>query len=214
MFTGIIQETGRLTALRRTSGGMTMTIDAPLSSPELAIGDSLAVSGVCLTVVQKSGTAVMVDVVEETLSKTTLGRRRQGDGVNLELSLRLNDRLGGHLVLGHVDCTGRVTGVTRQPEGRLITIAHPPEFARLLIPVGSIAVDGISLTVARLGEGEFTVAIIPHTLEMTTLAGVETGTEVNLEFDVIGKYVASFMGGKKGDEGGVTWEKLRQWGYP
>lgn len=213
MFTGIIQEMGRLSGIRRMSGGVQLTIEAPASSAELAVSDSVAVNGVCQTVIRKEGSAFVVEAVEETLKKTTLGGLRQDARVNLELPMRLNDRLGGHLVSGHVDCTGKVAKVTQQPGSRLIDISYPPEFSRFLIPVGSIAVDGISLTVASLGEGEFTVSIIPHTLEKTTLAGVERGVEVNLEFDLIGKYVASLLGGKEEGGAGISWERLREWGY-
>jgi riboflavin synthase len=213
MFTGIITEVGRISALQKTSGGVRLTIEAPQSAGELAIGHSVAVTGVCLTVTAKVGRTFVAEAVEETLKKTTLGRLRVESRVNLELPMRLDGRLGGHLVLGHVDCTGVVSGVVEQASSRLISITYPPAFQRYLIPVGSVAVDGISLTVAALREGELTVSIIPHTLEHTTLAGVAAGSVVNLEFDLIGKYVESLMGGRKAESEELTWDRLREWGY-
>jgi riboflavin synthase len=213
MFTGIIREIGRLSGIRKTAGGVQLTVDAPESAPQLNVSDSVSVNGVCQTVIRKEGTSFVVEAVEETLKKTTLGLLRQESRVNLELPMRLDDRLGGHLVLGHVDCTGTVTKISQQPGSWLIDIAYPAEFSRFLIPVGSIAVDGISLTVASLRQGEFTVSIIPHTLEKTTLAAAERGMRVNLEFDLIGKYVESLMARKEGKEGELTWDRLREWGY-
>ena len=213
MFTGIIQEIGRVTGIRNTGGGVQLTVDAPGSAPSLTVGDSVALNGVCQTVVAKQGTAFVVEAVEETLRKTTLGALRPSRRVNIELPLRLSDRLGGHLLLGHVDCTGTVARITRQASSWLITIAFPQEFARWLIPVGSIAIDGISLTVASLQSGEFTVSIIPHTLEKTTLPALEAGETVNLEFDLIGKYVESLLSQKGLPDGSLTWDRLREWGY-
>jgi riboflavin synthase len=213
MFTGIVTEMGRVSGVRRMSGGVQLTIEAPSSAAELAVSDSVSVNGVCQTVIRKEGGAFVVEAVEETLKKTTLGALRTEARVNLELPMRLNDRLGGHLVLGHVDCTGTVAKVSQLSGSRLIDISYPADFSRFLIPVGSIAVDGISLTVASLQEAQFTVSIIPHTLEKTTLLDVERGTLVNLEFDLIGKYVASMLARKDGAGGEVSWDRLREWGY-
>jgi riboflavin synthase len=214
MFTGIIQEIGKIVSVRNTGGGVQLTVDAPVSAPSLAVSDSVSINGVCQTVIGKHGTGFMVEAVEETLKKTTLGGLRPDSRVNLELSVRLSDRLGGHLVLGHVDCTGKVVRVSRQASSWLVDVAFPAEFSRYLIPVGSIAVDGISLTVASLRDGEFTVSIIPHTAQNTTLGVVEGGTAVNLEFDLIGKYVESLMGGKRrGADEDISWDRLREWGY-
>ncbi len=212
MFTGIITEIGTVAEVRAQGRGIRIVISAPESGKELRVNDSVSVSGVCQTVIRSDGASFEVEAVEETLKKTTLGSLKKGSAVNLELPVRLNDRLGGHLVQGHVDCVGTVRGVVKQSNSWLITIAFPEPFARSIVPVGSIAVDGISLTVASLGTDEFTVSIIPHTLEMTTIASVREGSLVNLEFDVIGKYVGRLLEGEK-RESRIDEEKLRRWGY-
>ncbi len=213
MFTGIIAEVGTVAALTRRGGGIELAVRAAAASAETHSDDSIAVNGVCQTVIAVDGDILRVEAVEETLKKTTLGRLRSGSPVNIELPVRLSDRLGGHLVQGHVDCVGTVTRVAKQTMGWLLDIDYPPAFAKYLIPVGSIAVDGISLTVAALKGSTFTVSIIPHTLDRTTLGGAEPGMEVNLEFDMIGKYIERLLqvGGTGG--GGITPDRLAQWGY-
>lgn len=213
MFTGIIAEVGSVAALTRRGGGIELAVRAATASAEMNVDDSIAVNGVCQTVIAVDGDVLRVEAVEETLKKTTLGRLRTGSPVNIELPVRLNDRLGGHLVQGHVDCVGTVARVAKQSMSWLLDIEYPPEFSKYLIPVGSIAVDGISLTVAALKGSTFTVSIIPHTLEWTTLGGAEPGMEVNLEFDMIGKYIERLLqsGGTGG--GGITPDRLTQWGY-
>ncbi len=212
MFTGIITEIGTVAEVKAKGKGMRLVVSAPESARDLHVNDSVSVSGVCQTVIGVSGGRFEVEAVEETLKKTTLGSLKQGSSVNLELPVRLNDRLGGHLVQGHVDCVGRVTSLVKQTNSWLITIAFPAEFSRSIVPVGSIAVDGISLTVASLGKTEFTVSIIPHTLEKTTIASLHEGSEVNLEFDIIGKYIERLLEGeKRGSQ--IDADKLRRWGY-
>ncbi len=215
MFTGIIQEVGKVVEVTRQGGGMRIGVRAPATAAELHIGDSVSLSGACQTVVRKSRDVFRVVAVEETLSKTTLGRLAVGSAVNLELPLRLSERLGGHLVQGHVDCTGTIRSVEERESSRLLIIDYPAGFSRYVIPVGSIAVDGISLTVARKGKDTLTVSIIPHTLERTTLGGAIAGAAVNLEFDMVGKYIEQMAGasleGPAGSE--ITKEKLRRWGY-
>ena len=215
MFTGIIGEIGRVTGVQRSGGGVDLTVEARAAAAELRVNDSVSLNGACQTVIAGSPTAFTVQAVEETLGKTTLGEFVPGTEVNLELPLRLNDRLGGHLVLGHVDCVGTVENVEVKESSRIIRISYPAAFARYVIPVGSIAVDGISLTVATAAANEFAVSVIPHTLGKTTLSRARKGTSVNLEFDLIGKYVESLQGGeKKGTaDGSITPEKLRSWGY-
>jgi riboflavin synthase len=214
MFTGIITELGMVDRTQRASGCVRLTVRAPQSAAELHVNDSVSVNGVCQTVVALDRALFSVEAVEETLSKTTLGDLVNGDSVNLELPLRLQDRIGGHLVAGHVDGVGKVEGVIEQAGSRLIRISYPVQFARYLIPVGSIAVDGISLTVARLEEGLFTASIIPHTLAHTTLGKAAKGLRVNLEFDLVGKYIERMVsvGRIDGRTGGITAEKLGQWG--
>jgi riboflavin synthase len=154
-----------------------------------------------------------VEAVEETIRKTTIGKLKVSSRVNLELALRMGDRLGGHFVQGHVDCVGSVVGVQKRSSSWLVAIQFPEEFSRHIIPVGSIAVDGISLTVASVEEKRFVVSVIPYTLENTTLGDVQAGRLVNLEFDMIGKYVQNLVRAGESVEGGVTEERLREWGY-
>lgn len=212
MFTGIITEVGTVAGVVRRGGGIELSVRAPQSAAELKVNDSVSINGVCQTVIARTGDVVRVEAVEETLKKTTLGRLQAADRVNLELSVRLSDRLGGHLVQGHVDCVGRIERVTQQAMSWLLDVGYPPEFSRYLIPVGSVAVDGISLTVADLRDGSFAVSIIPHTLAKTTLGRAVAGMEVNLEFDVVGKYIERLLGEGKGLSG-LTREKLSSWGY-
>jgi riboflavin synthase len=214
MFTGIVGEMGTIRALERIGGGVRLAIQAPKCSAELNVNDSIAVNGVCQTVVWKEQDLFRVESVEETVRKTTLGDLSIGARVNLELPVRLNDRLGGHLVMGHVDCVGVIREIEPQVSSELIHVAFPHEFGRYLIPVGSIAIDGISLTVARLEGDTFTVSIIPHTFEHTTLGSARRGKRVNLEFDLVGKYIERLLeaGHGRGGAGGITPEKLTEWG--
>jgi len=192
MFTGIIEDTGRVARAEDRGGGMRLVIESALA-PTLQVDQSLSIDGACQTVVavDPDASTFAVDTVEETLRKTTFGALSAGDPVNLERALQAGDRLDGHFVQGHIDTTGTILEAVEEETDRLYTIRFDPEYASYLIPVGSIAVDGISLTVARLGDDTFTVAIIPHTYNETTVADTWTeGAAVNLEFDLIGKYVA------------------------
>jgi riboflavin synthase len=188
LFTGLVEALGRIEATTPTSTGRRLRIAAPFAAA-LTPGESVAVSGACLTVVNFDATAFEVDAVPVTLEKTALGGLRPGDRVNLERALRVGDRLGGHFVLGHVDDTGTIREARDGGDGaRTFRIAFDPIHAPLLILAGSVAVDGISLTVARLGAADFTVALIPHTLAVTTAGAWAEGQRVNLEFDMLGKY--------------------------
>lgn len=216
MFTGIIAELGVVRAVRSIGGGVSIEISAAKSTADLGERDSIAVNGVCLTVVEKGREWFRAEAVEETLRKTTLGELRASKRVNLELPLRVGDRLGGHLVQGHVDCIGRVASVETRATSWLYEIEYPPENARYLIPVGSVAVDGVSLTVAALRKTSFVVSIIPYTHGHTTFSEYSSGSRVNLEFDMLGKYVESLVRHgvqPQGGAGGVSEEKLRAWGY-
>jgi riboflavin synthase len=194
MFTGIVEALGRIGAVQGTPGGRRLTVMVPDEPAwRLALGESVAVSGVCLTVVDSAPSALAFDLAEETLRVTTLGGLGAGDPVNLERPLRLDGRLGGHLVLGHVDGVGRVSGVRSEGDGTWVNVEVPARLRPLLIPKGSVAVDGVSLTVAALEEDAFAVALIPHTLAVTTLGQRRGGDPVNLEMDVIGKYVRGFL---------------------
>ena len=190
MFTGIIEEVGTVEAVEPLAGGRRLRVACSFAGA-LRVDESVAVDGACLTVVARDDAAFEAVAVEETLSKTALGDRRPGDGVNLERALVVGGRLDGHLVQGHVDATGTVEAVDALADSHLVTVRYPEGSAELLIPRGSVAVDGVSLTVARLDEppGTFALAIIPHTWAQTTAARWRPGARVNLEFDLVGKYV-------------------------
>jgi riboflavin synthase len=215
MFTGLIEEMGTISRLEKGGGGMRLTIHAPKSAMALSRDDSVAVNGCCLTVIATSQSSFTVEAVEETLTKTTLGRLRKDAPVNLELAMKLDERLGGHLVLGHIDGVGIVKGVETKTASWLFSIQLPHQFLHYVIPVGSIAIDGVSLTVARLDKEVVTVSIIPHTFEHTTFQFLKVGMEVNLEFDLIGKYIERLLMKDSLQEGRseLTYEKLRAWGF-
>ncbi|MFP4527130.1 MAG: riboflavin synthase [Candidatus Kapaibacterium sp.] len=189
MFTGLIEEVGYLESISPIGGGRRLKIRANKIIGDVAIDDSVAVSGACQTVVAYSASSIEVEAVEETLRKTTLGKLRPGAPVNLERAMRLGDRLGGHMVQGHVDTTGAVQSIEPQQTGILIWIDYPAEFRKWVVPQGSITIDGVSLTVARTEGSRLMVSIIPHTWKMTTLAKLANGSRVNLEFDILGKYI-------------------------
>jgi riboflavin synthase len=192
MFTGIVEAVGSLSEVKGTGGGFRVRIQTPLSS-QLKIGDSLAVNGVCLTVILIDGEHVLADVGPETSRVTTLGSLQRGQEVNLERPMRGDGRLDGHFVLGHVDGVGVIEEVRTEGESRWLTVGFPPALAPYFIRKGSIAVDGISLTVAGLGERQFDVMVIPYTWSHTTLKSLRVGDKVNLECDMIGKYVVRAM---------------------
>lgn len=190
MFTGIVEETGRVRALDGRDGVLRLDVDAARTREDAVVGASVAVDGACLTVVAVRAGGFAFEVGPETVTRTTLGRLRPGDRVNLERPLRLGGGLDGHLVLGHVDGVATVEAVTRVESTTRVRIALPGrELAALLIPQGSVAVDGVSLTVAALDDDAFEVMVIPHTLAVTTLGDIRPGQAVNVETDVIGKYV-------------------------
>ncbi len=193
MFTGIIIETGAVVSLNRKQSGASLTIAADEVSRDAAIGDSIDVNGACLTVVNRNGNMLSFDLSDETLRSTNLGRLKPGDRVNLEPSLRPDGKLGGHFVTGHVDCVGRIGSKTMIGDTYTITIEAPEKVTGILVEKGSIAIDGISLTVVGVSRDTFTVVIIPHTAKITTLGLKNAGDTVNLEADIIGKYVARFL---------------------
>ncbi|HDI60748.1 MAG TPA: riboflavin synthase [Desulfobacteraceae bacterium] len=208
MFTGIIEGLGTIEAVQ----GRQLAISADFELDGTGIGDSIAVNGACLTVVRLDGRRFSVDLSPETAARTTLGRAAVAERVNLERALRLSDRLDGHLVLGHVDGIGTISGRRRQANALLVDIAVPEALARHLIEKGSVAVDGISLTVNRCNAGSFSVSIIPHTAQLTTVGFKPTGSPVNIETDIIGKYVEKFLK-RAGTEGGVDMALLARAGY-
>ncbi len=189
MFTGIVRELGRVVSVAPVAGGVRIVVAAPVTAGSSAEGDSVAVSGVCLTAVAVADGELAFDAVPETLARTTIGGLAPGAGVNLEPALRAGEPLGGHYVQGHVDGTGTVERVSEDAGGRRLRVEAPEELLRYLVEKGSIALDGVSLTVAVLDRRGFEVALIPHTLAATTLGALAPGARVNLELDVLAKYV-------------------------
>ena len=188
MFTGLVADLGNVARAERTGDGVRITVRSDLAT-ELSEGDSIAVNGVCLTATEVSGGSFAADVMNETLARTSLRNAAAGSRVNLELALRASDRLGGHVVQGHVDGTGRVSAVSDDGFARRVQIATAPELLRYIVEKGSIAVEGVSLTVAELDDQSFTVSLIPETLQRTNLGAIAAGSTVNLEIDVLAKYV-------------------------
>lgn len=210
MFTGIVERVGRVNAVERREGEGGLLIDGGWDLTEIGAGDSICVSGACLTVSSVQGTTFSADVSAETLAKTNLGSLQPGELVNLERALRLSDRLGGHLVTGHVDGTGTLLTTHREDGSYRFAFEVSEEIATLLVEKGSVAVDGISLTVSRVEKNVFRVDIVPYTLERTTLRVKRPGDSVNIETDLIGKYVQRFL---SHEAEGLTLETLRKSGF-
>jgi riboflavin synthase len=200
VFTGLIVELGTLVSLSRKQPGASLILSADALARDAAIGDSIAINGACLTVVARKGTMLFFDLSDETVRSTNLGLLRQGDRVNLEPSLRSDGRLGGHFVTGHVDAVGKIRSKTMVGDAFKVVIDSPEEVARLLVEKGSVAVDGISLTVVEVDRDSFSVVIIPHTARLTTIGFKNAGDTVNLEADILGKYVARFLQGDRTDK--------------
>lgn len=211
MFTGIVEELGTVKAVRRESGGARLTVSASVVLGNTGLGDSICVNGVCLTAVELNTGDFSADVALETLRVTNLGELKTGTKVNLERALQLSARIGGHLVSGHVDAVGRIRERREEGKGWRIVIDAPEAALRYVIRKGSIAVDGISLTVADMDPSGFSIAMIPHTAGLTTLGFKSAGDTVNLETDLIGKYIERLMSGRI--EGGVSLELLRKNGF-
>ncbi|KLU67781.1 riboflavin synthase [Desulfosporosinus acididurans] len=194
MFTGIVEELGIVRDLRLLPDSGKLTLQGKKVLERTQLGDSIAVNGVCLTVIQQNSDEFTVDVMAETLAKTNLGDLKSGSRVNLERALQLQTRLGGHLVSGHVDGVGSIRKITPWGIAKLLEITAPSTLLSFVLPKGSIAIDGISLTVVDVEHDYFSVSLIPHTFQETTLGLKQIGSRVNLETDLIGKYVARFMG--------------------
>jgi riboflavin synthase len=218
MFTGLVEGTGSVKGLTRVGGDMSLAVQPLFPMPDIKIGESINVNGVCLTVTGTKGKAFSVDVSAESLSRTTLGRLKVGDEVNLERALRLTDRLGGHLVSGHVDGVGKVLRREQKQRSWLFEIGIDEVVSRYIIEKGSIAVDGISLTVNRCSAGGFEVNVIPQTGKETTILKKKAGDLVNIETDMIGKYVEKFFKGEKASRekerpSGIDEDMLREYGF-
>jgi riboflavin synthase len=199
VFTGIIRERGRIAEVDGDADARHLRIEAPTTASQLAVGDSVSVDGCCLTATEVEDGQFAVTAVPETISRTTLGALAQGDEVNLETATRAGEPLGGHYVQGHVDGVGRVETVEPEEEGVRVRISAPPQLMRYCVEKGSVAVGGVSLTVAAITDGAFEVALVPHTLEQTTLGGAQPGDTVNIEVDILAKYVEKLV-----DPGTIT----------
>ncbi|EHI98516.1 riboflavin synthase, alpha subunit [Clostridium sp. DL-VIII] len=217
MFTGIIEEVGILQEFNLSSGFGLIEIKCKNVLEETRIGDSIATNGVCLTVKEMSSNSFKAEAMGETLSKSNLGNLKVGDKLNLERALRLSDRLGGHIVSGHIDGIGRIVAINEEKDGTWFTISAPKDVLKYIIYKGSIGIDGISLTVAYVDDQVFKVSIIPHTLDNTILPEKKVNSIVNLECDLVGKYIEKLFGGKNADKeekkGDVTMEFLKNSGF-
>ena len=218
MFTGLVEELGKIKSIAKGTKSARLTIEGQVVLQDVKLGDSIAVNGTCLTVVEYTQRSFTADVMPETVRSTVLAELKPGDVVNLERTLRLGDRLGGHIVSGHVDGVGVIRSKERSDNAIVVTIEAPPEVMRYIIAKGSIAIDGTSLTIVDYGTDWFSVSLIPHTASLTTVGLKETGSKVNLEADVLGKYVAKLLGLQNGDEkkqasSGLTMEFLQQHGF-
>lgn len=206
MFTGLIQELGTIQSITNNAEGKEFVIKAPGLIKDIAIDDSVATNGVCLTATKISGDTFKVQAIHVTLEKTSIGRLKMGDKVNLELSLRPNDRLGGHFVQGHVNALGEIKNISMIGKNWEIQVSFPQVLRKYMISEGSITLDGISLTIARLSDSTLTVAIIPHTLEKTSLSSKKVGDVLNIEVDMIAKYIENFLRFNK-DSSKEEWAK-------
>lgn len=217
MFTGLVEELGKVKAIVRGAKSVRLTVIAREILSDVRLGDSIAVNGTCLTVVDYSDTWFTADVMPETVDRTVLAKLKAGDTVNLERTLRLGDRFGGHIVSGHIDGVGIIRGLKKDDNAVVVRIEAEPEIMKYMITKGSIAIDGISLTVVECGHNWFTVSLIPHTAAMTTLGIKNVGDIVNLETDIIGKYVEKLLGSQSTLQGspksGVTLEFLNKHGF-
>ncbi len=223
MFTGIIEEKGMISRIMKTASQAILTIKAKKVMEDIHIGDSIAVNGICLTVTSFSANEFQADVMHETLDRTSLKMLKPGSSVNLERAMAAGGRFGGHMVSGHIDGTGRITDIKEDSLAIWYTIETSPEILHYIVEKGSIAIDGISLTVAKVTQTTFAVSTIPHTRVVTTLGERRAGDLVNLENDIVGKYVEKFIYEKKTHEimkensekktHGITREKLAQYGY-
>lgn len=200
MFTGLVESLGTVRELKRQGGGGQLVIASPMAQDDLQLGESIAVNGACLTVTSWTTDDFVVDVSPETFDRTTLGTLRQSQRVNLERALRLSDRLGGHLVSGHIDCIATLRRRYQDQNAVRMHFDVEPQALRYIVEKGSVAIDGISLTVNSVDEDSFSVAVIPHSLDRTTLKNCTQGTEVNIETDLIGRYVERFVSGNPSDE--------------
>lgn len=216
MFTGIVEEKGKVISLKKSDKSCVLEIAANVVTQQLAIGDSVAVNGVCLTMVFVGKTSFCADVMNQTLKMSSLGSLKTGDSVNLERAMPANGRFGGHIVSGHIDGVGEIISVKPDANAIWYTVSAAPELMRYIVDKGSVALDGISLTVARVNETSFSVSVIPHTAKMTVLGDKRTGDKVNIENDIIAKYIEKLTMppiAQKAEKSGITMEFLTENGF-
>lgn len=194
MFTGIVEEVGKIKKIERNTVSAKLSIEADKVLQEVKEGDSIAVNGICLTVTSFTKNSFTADVMHETMNRTTLGKLKENSPVNLERALSVMGRFGGHMVSGHIDGRGKIVGIEKDDNAVLFTIETTEKILRYIVEKGSIAINGISLTVARVDRKNFTVSVIPHTLRVTSLGSFQKGDEVNLENDIVGKYIEKLLG--------------------
>ncbi|MCJ7704160.1 MAG: riboflavin synthase [Desulfobacterales bacterium] len=212
MFTGIIEGKGKVLRVERRAGARRLTIEFPPHLTEIQLGDSISINGVCLTIVGKGDQTSKFDLSEETIKRSVLGELKEGDPVNLERALRLNDRLGGHFVTGHIDGIGVITEKRRERDFVNLRVRVPENILKYVVPKGSIAIDGISLTVNECRGTEILLTLIPYTLEKTTLMDKRAGDHINLEADILGKYVERLLGHRSGKPEGLDLSFLKEHG--
>jgi len=201
VFTGIIEGKGKVLNIEYKGEGKRLSIELPTELTDVQLGDSINLNGACLTIVEKRGSSITVDLSGETLQRTNLSWLKEGDWVNLERALRLSDRLGGHLVTGHIDGMGEIVEKVRQREFYLLKIRIPSSMGKYIVPKGSVAIDGVSLTVNETEGDIIQITLIPYTIEKTTLADRKVGDPVNIETDILGKYVEKMLGDRGGEKG-------------
>lgn len=213
MFTGIVEETGIIKSIHHGSVDSFIKIQADKIFEDMNIGDSIAVNGVCLTVTEFSGNVFKADVMNETLERSSLGGLKNGSRVNLERAMAANGRFGGHIVSGHIDGTGIISNIKKDGIAVWYTVSAKEEILRYIVEKGSVAIDGISLTVASVNDSDFSVSIIPHTASQTILSDKKTGDVVNLENDIVGKYVEKLLSPAKSPHSGISMETLLKNGF-
>lgn len=212
MFTGLVEEVSPILAIQVRGDGYGMELKSQLVIQDLKIGDSVSVNGICLTVVRQTENSFFVEAVSETVSRTTLKSFRTGQKVNLERALMAQSRLGGHFVQGHIDGVAQVARIEDQKPGFLLTLRMPNDLSRYCVEKGSIAIDGVSLTIAQVLQHHVSIALIPHTAKSTTLGQLVVGDRVNIEVDIIAKYAEKFSKSRDSSNS-VTWQKLTEMGY-
>jgi riboflavin synthase len=210
MFTGLIKEIGNIKSIKKLGDGAEITVLSKEVIKDAAIDDSIAINGVCLTVVSVENNSFTVQAVKESLNLSTLSKLKIMEKVNLEPAVRASDRLGGHIVQGHVDAKGKIVKVIKNINGTEFSISYPKEFKKYIVHKGSICIDGISLTIAEVNDSQFRLSIIPHTLKQTTAEDWKIGREVNIETDIIGRYIENMI---KNDGSGLTMNRLSELGY-